>query len=102
MKECLFAGLQDKTGFALSVLAVLLLSVPMVGSATGGLDSCHTCSVSAIAWAPYCLVTVLVFAGVVVIGVVMGGGIVISAAAPLSLADPARPAERILAVQWGN
>jgi hypothetical protein len=53
---CLFAGLQDRTGFVLSVLAVPLLCVPMMGSTTGGLDTCHTGSASTTAWAPYYLV----------------------------------------------
>ena len=80
-----------------ALLAVRRPSVLMVGSASGGLDTCHTGSASATAWAQYCLLALLVFARVV-IGVVMGGGVI--SAAPRSLAGPARLAPRILSVRW--
>jgi hypothetical protein len=100
---CLFAGRQPEDSCSpcssLCVDGVLLLSVLMVGSASGGLDTGHTGSASAMAWAPCCLLAVLVFAGVV-IRVGMGGGVI--SAAPRSLAGPARPAPRILSVRWAN
>ena len=61
-----------------ALLAVRLLSVLMVGLASGELETCHTGSASATAWTPYSLLVVLVFAGVV-IGFVIGGGVILHA-----------------------
>jgi hypothetical protein len=82
-----------------ALLAVRLLSVLVVGRSSGGLDTGHTGSASAMAWAQYCLLTVLDFAGVV-IGVGMGDGVI--SAVPRLLAGPARPAPRILSVHLVN